>query len=306
MAQLPLFQTDQQKPSLENTNQTLSMLQTKWKAILDPIIKASGLGGASVAKSNLSITGGTVQVTTATTSMGPLFVVSLKGLSAAANATLPSAVGIGGFQYLIINQDTTYTVTALTNGGQTIGGRASGSIVLAAGLNDYLHVISDNANWQILAKKETSLLSNYASGSVAINTSLYPSVGCASVTLSPGTWRLYGNFGFNQGNASSSDSVNLGAGTGIYATAGTGSGSAPTALSTIGTILGSAILGGAFSTATAGSSVTGANVMCVLPPLLLTLTASHAVYAVAACSNTTQSGSTACTVQTYLFAERVW
>jgi hypothetical protein len=43
MAQLPLFQTDQQKPSLENTNQTLSMLQTKWKAILDPIIKAVGV-----------------------------------------------------------------------------------------------------------------------------------------------------------------------------------------------------------------------------------------------------------------------
>lgn len=64
--------------------------------------------------------------------------------SGTVNATLPTAVGIAGRQYIISNSGTG-VVTVLTTSSQTISGAASGSITLAQFHS--ITVISEGSNW---------------------------------------------------------------------------------------------------------------------------------------------------------------
>lgn len=75
--------------------------------------------------------------------------------SGTVNATLPTAVGIQGREY-IINNAGTGVVTLLTTSAQTIAGKASAAITLAQ--NQFITVFSDNANWQIHSTNISSLL----------------------------------------------------------------------------------------------------------------------------------------------------
>lgn len=58
--------------------------------------------------------------------------------------TLPTAVGVAGQDYLIINSGTG-VITIKTTSSQTISGQASGSITLNQG--ETLHVLSNDVNW---------------------------------------------------------------------------------------------------------------------------------------------------------------
>jgi hypothetical protein len=78
--------------------------------------------------------------------------------SAAATATLPTAVGITGKVFIIINPTGSYNVTINTTSAQTIGGAASGSIILSTA-NSLLAVVSNGTNWNILQQLPTPITS---------------------------------------------------------------------------------------------------------------------------------------------------
>lgn len=69
--------------------------------------------------------------------------------TAAATATLPSAIGIAGKIFTIINSVGGYNVTLATTLSQTIGGYASGVILLTS-KNDVITVQSGGSNWLII------------------------------------------------------------------------------------------------------------------------------------------------------------
>ena len=65
--------------------------------------------------------------------------------SAAATATLPTAVGIAGKKFTILNTAGGYNVTLATTSSQTINGWAAGQIISQK--NNYITVMSDGSNW---------------------------------------------------------------------------------------------------------------------------------------------------------------
>lgn len=87
-------------------------------------------------------------------------------------ATLPTAATQVGKKLTIKNLDTSTAATILTintTGGQTVEGRASGSIKLSP--RDFLQVVSDGSNWKAVVMQET-IVANYGnfstpSGSVS-------------------------------------------------------------------------------------------------------------------------------------------
>jgi hypothetical protein len=161
-------------------------------------------------------------ITTADSAIG--FTTSSSTLT----ATLPTAVGNSGKVFIIKKVDTgTGSVTINTTSSQTLDGRASGAISLAA-YNDVITVESDGANWAILpGKKETKFLT---ATSGAINASNSSSdtyfTGACSVALTPGQWQLRGSL-FIQPNSTGS-SLFARAETGFYGADGANSGSQPT------------------------------------------------------------------------------
>lgn len=67
--------------------------------------------------------------------------------SAAAIATLPSAVGISGKRYTIQNLSGGYTVTVNTTSSQTINGKDAGGGILITEKGNFITVMSDGSNW---------------------------------------------------------------------------------------------------------------------------------------------------------------
>lgn len=61
--------------------------------------------------------------------------------------TLPTAVGVGGKNYVIKNISTGI-ITVNTTSSQTIDNQASGTVTLLQ--DDALSVVSDNSNWRII------------------------------------------------------------------------------------------------------------------------------------------------------------
>lgn len=149
-------------------------------------------------------------------------------------ATLPTAVGNGGKILTIIKTDTsTNTVTVNTTSAQTVGGRASGAIILRR-IQNTVRVQSDGTNWQILDKREHEVVTaaannTYGSAGAAGN---YLTLAC-SVALTYGIWRLVGEFSVNVGTGTA---IVIQAGSGFFGADGANSASTPTALG--GTISG--------------------------------------------------------------------
>lgn len=77
--------------------------------------------------------------------------------SAAAVATLPSASTCAGKIFYIINDLGTHTTTLATTGGETIGGYASGAIVLSL-KNQIAAVYSNGGTWVLLNNSANNVL----------------------------------------------------------------------------------------------------------------------------------------------------
>jgi hypothetical protein len=146
----------------------------------------------------------------------------------ASTQTLPTAVGLTGKVFTIINKSSSpANVVVATTSAQTIGGRASADIVLAY-FNDYITVVSDGSNWEILSRVENAFASsttfstiNGASGSYQASS--------ATLALGVGTWDIETYFGVYSGVGGVSVSVNDMSG--IFAADGANTVTAPTALS---------------------------------------------------------------------------
>lgn len=145
------------------------------------------------------------------------------------NVTLLTAVGNTNGKIRIVKTDaSTNAVSIVTTSSQTVGGRASADVKLRQ-LGDYVEVISDNANWIILNKKETQ----YMQGSGSIS---YATIGAAgnygassgsSVALTYGIWELDGQFLLDMGTGVANSILGN---AGFYGADGANSSSAPTAL----------------------------------------------------------------------------
>ncbi len=99
---------------------------------------------------------------------------TVQGLTNAFTLTLPTAVGIQGRIYVLVNAQTANTITIDGNAAETVCG--SGTYAL---LNTSIIIQSDNANWQCLASLALPL-SGLTSGGVIYATS---STGLASSAL---------------------------------------------------------------------------------------------------------------------------
>ena len=136
---------------------------------------------------------------TLTTSDGT---VTFDASGASRVATLPTAVGNTN-QFTIIKIDTsTNTVTINTTSSQTINGRASADIVLAA-YQDRITVQSDGANWVIISKVETKIQQSAAQVAISGATSDTYLAGGATLTLGAGKWRVRAVFSINCGSGTS-------------------------------------------------------------------------------------------------------
>ncbi len=226
-------------------------------------------------------------------------------VSAAATITLPTAVGLGGKQYTINNISAAdVNVTIATTSAQTIGARVSSDIILTK-LNDFIVVVSDGANWQILAKRETTSVST-TTGSYDL-TSLggsarYALMTTNSLVLGVGVWRVYGYGTLFTGTAGAGVylSANGGA-SGFYAANGANSAAAPTAISA--TVQGSI----AYVSDGTGLQVMGggAGLACASSTLQFDIfcTASTTIYFVPFLQYTTVSNSA---IKLHARAVRIW
>ena len=225
------------------------------------------------------------------------YYIKFSGLGAGVTATLPTAVGIQGQPFVIKNADSTYNVTINTTSAQTLDGRASGAIVLAGGVNDFIIVVSDGSNWIIESKKETSFLAAQGSNTaVNPNPAIFVS-GSATVSLTKGTWRLSG-FALAASSiaASSYDYINVN----FFAGDGANNGTTPTALSTAGTVIGYAGTPAMQIPFNAGA---GGNPVVTVAPFLITVSSTVSVYLV---PNIFLANAGSLTWASYINAERVW
>lgn len=92
-------------------------------------------------------------------------------ISVATTATLPSAILVPTGKRITLKNVATLTtgiLQVLTTGGQTIDGRASGSIFLSP--NDLAQVVSDGTNWRTIVLQETiAALYNNTAGTTINN-----------------------------------------------------------------------------------------------------------------------------------------
>lgn len=145
----------------------------------------SAWGSLAIAGSNLAVTSKSADYTLTTSDDVVL-------VSAASTQTLPTAVGNAGKVFTIVNISTSAAnVTINTTSSQTIGGRASGDVVLRR-YNNYIRVISDNANWQIVSKLEHEVKTATATSTINGATLSYQ-VTSAAITLGIGEWEVEGN-----------------------------------------------------------------------------------------------------------------
>lgn len=268
----------------------------------DQAITDGDFGGASGLVNFATVSGASTLTTTQ-------FVVAV---TTAGTQTLPTAVSVTGKQYAILNKSTG-NVAINTTSSQTIDGRASGAITLAP--TDFIVVISDGSNWRIVSKKQTEYItatsSNYSlPGSVTVQASYLNMTG-NSVTLTAGTWRVFGRFMLSSGNGG----VSVGIGTnseqtGFYAANGTlNSITAPTSITTVGTVYGDSHMApreqstnGEHAYATNVSGVRMVSASTLAGPFTITVTSSQTIYLVPAIRWSTLGGS----VNAYISAERIW
>ena len=151
--------------------------------------------------------------------------------TAALTVTLPTAVGVAGQMIVIVNKSTSsVSVPINTTSSQTIGGRASGDINLVQ-FDDYVFVLSDGSNWQILSKKETSVLTNYATFPSINGASTSYQAGSAHITLTQGVWRVRGYIGLS--TPSGASAVTVYGASGFFGADGANNTTAPTSISAI-------------------------------------------------------------------------
>lgn len=108
-------------------------------------------------------------------------------------ATLFSAVNNAGKVITIKKVDTSANLVTVTpTGGQTMDSVRT-TIVLRR-QNDFVTLVSNGTNWVILVKKETEVISTTAASGFtgAAISGLYLSAGTASITLTPGNWKITG------------------------------------------------------------------------------------------------------------------
>lgn len=76
-------------------------------------------------------------------------------ISSASNATLPSAALLPSGKKITIKNinSSTASINVLTTSGQTVDGRASGSIFLSP--NDFMQLVSDGINWKSIVSQES-------------------------------------------------------------------------------------------------------------------------------------------------------
>lgn len=223
-------------------------------------------------------------------------IIKFSGLSADVTATLPSAA-TSGQHYYIVNADTTHKVTINTTSSQTVGGRSSGDIVLAAGYNDFLEVFADGSNYQITGKKETKVLTSTGSHTTGAAPSNVYTSGSASVTLTYGIWRVTCWVGTSMGSAGTTNFGQLGGG--IFGADGANNNSAPTALS--GTISGS--IGFSPSTIQIPTNGTAAAIMGPgIATILDSVTSNTSAFCVPQVSASSGTQGTS----SQIFAERIW
>jgi hypothetical protein len=261
------------------------------------VLTSTGATSAPTWQPGTGLTGLTIQSGSYT--LGTYQTVKFTGLSANSTATLPTAVGATGLIYNIKNADPTYTITVNTTSSQTIDGRASGSIVLAAGLNDFVDVQSDGANWIILAKKETTLLQSNASGSYAANTTNVYESASTSLSLTPGTWRVFGIVEAVSNTGTVGTYCIISPNSGYYAAAGTGTSTPPTSIS--GNVIGSTIA--LTQTQLVANGTGGGAVASTVSNFLYTVTSNTTIYLVAQLSSGASSTGNYTLIAT---AERVW
>ena len=206
--------------------QTL-LLDTSHNATFTGNLTVNGTGNNTIAGTITPSKGILFPTVTKSASYGLTAADYMVYFTSTATATLPTAVGVAGQTYVIINASTTATnVTVNTTSSQTIGGRSSGSIVLAGPWYDQMTVISDGANWQISEKKETAVLTANTSSPITIGSgvhNIYPGGG-TSVTLTEGSWRVYTTFGLSATTGSASGYISLAGGCGAYSADGVGAG----------------------------------------------------------------------------------
>jgi len=143
--------------------------------------------------------------------------------------TLPTAVGISGKIFDIVKIEASeISVVIATTSGQTIGTRPSSNIALNR-LNDYIRVVSDGTNWEILSKKETEILTAVASGTISYTgrTDADFLASSADVPLGEGIWMLRAYFSVSSGTGTS---IGIRDGSGLYSADGADSAATPATL----------------------------------------------------------------------------
>lgn len=208
----------------------------------------------------------------------------------AATATLPTAASVSGQIYTIKNLITAVgNVTIATTSSQTIGTRASSSIILAQ-YGDMLTVQSDGSNWQILKKIETKVLTATTSISSGFSANGSYQANAPTISVPIGRWRIRMYMNFVTG--SSTVNGQLGSTTGLYAAQGTGTNTPPTSIPSA-SLNGSLINYSTINNFAAAIIAESAISNTALPPLETTLTVSsgtQAIYGVALLEYTTSTG----------------
>lgn len=217
--------------------------------------------------------------------------------------TLPTAVGNtnGRIKIQNVSSSATNIVTINTTSSQTIGLRASGSIILRR-MQTFLEVISDGTNWQILDKFEFEVLTDTGTETVANGGAAGNYVGLnTTVTITQGLWRVGGTMVLNTGTG-----VGVGilaSGTAFYGADGANNGSAPTSLG--GLIQGSIEWLSFDANYAVGplSAGTNARITTSQAEFWIQVTGSQAIYIV---PRFDYSNAGTAAVQGNIFAERLW
>lgn len=148
-------------------------------------------------------------------------------VTAAAVITLPTAVGSAGKEIIVINRSASAAnVTINTTSSQTVGGRASGDIILRR-QNNFIRVVSDGANWQIVAKLEHEVKTVSATSTINGATLSYQTTS-ASISLGIGEWEIEGNLALS--TPAGASAVFFYADTGFFEADGANNTTPPTAI----------------------------------------------------------------------------
>lgn len=235
--------------------------------------------------------------------------VEFNATSGNLTATMPSAavVAVGKLFTITKIDSSTNTVTVNSVSSQTFSAIRPSITLRSQG--DTVTVKSDGANWQIVNKRETEQMSSSATAATnaTITSGTYAGSGsCASVTLTPGTWRVAADFCYISGNANASNALQIQQNSGLYGATGTGTTTPPSALSTVATVVGQVTLGFSgsnYNTGATSSTVQGINLVAFVPAVLVTVTTNTTIYAVPQVEATGTGANNQLSAQIY--AERV-